>query len=181
MVAPINPLTVTANQVITWDASKSDAITGTQRSQASIALAKVFSNPIGTNLLGNQMIASQITIANAANTTVDLSAAATNVLGSATATIVRVKAASIWLPKYTESATLGSNSTGVTVGAASANAALLFGLSGNARSFDLEAGAMVSWMVPSTGALVTTLKNLYILNNDATNAANVILVLVGTD
>ncbi len=181
MVAPINPLTVTANQVITWDASKSDALTGTQRSQASTSLAKTFSNPIGTNLLGNQCIARQISIANAANATEDLSAAVANVLGDATATIVRVKAASIWLPKYTETATLGSNATSITFGAAAANATTIFGLGGNVASLNLAAGEMISWMTPSTGVLLTTLKNLLIVNNDGTNAANVILVLVGTD
>src|SRR5262245_21400316 len=108
----IDNLTVTINPLVQWSAEKLQ--TGLARLPNNTQATKRFAYTKGVGAgQCNDVYASVRTLAGGANETIDLSAALTNVVGTANVTVARVKWLMIWLLASTDTAP-----DGTTVGTA---------------------------------------------------------------
>lgn len=118
------------------------------------------------------------TIAASGTLTIDLTSFA-DIMGRTGTSMARLKAYHIRLLDVTDDAAIVAQATSVTVGGG-ANAHRL-NQTLNTTTFDLGPGESQEWITPGAAGIVTdgTHKNVKVLNNDATNAAKVLVILVG--
>jgi|SRR5579885_2583139 hypothetical protein len=134
---------------------------------------------------GDELVSFIQSISNSSNTTIDLTNL-TDILSTANTNLARIKGVIIQLLSTSDDSTNGTNCTSITVGAAASNAwtsqsANRGWLATNTSTFDIPNGGAVSFVTPTAnGVLVDgTHKNLFIVNNDSSNAAAVQITLQG--
>ena len=167
-------------------------------SSVSSSLASLSMNPnitgtakftsVGTGANQVNQAASKIySIAASSSTTIDMSAAITNLVNNSTATFARVKVIMIRLLSTTDDATNGTLAASITVGNAASNQFISQSGSGFLSSAtsteDIpNGGGRAFWCSNANGVVIDgTHKNLKIANNDAGLAAAVEVTLVGAD
>src|SRR5262245_4007353 len=125
--------TLTARARFQFEMIPGRTLTGSGNIGLNVAAAKTMTFSLGTGALqGNELYGELLTISTSATNNLDLNGARTNLAGSATVTVARVKAILIWLLATTDTApdgsTTGTACSSITVGAAASNpCALGFG------------------------------------------------------
>ncbi len=135
----------------------------------------------------NQVSSKVFSVAASLTTTIDLSAAFTNVVGSTTATWKRIKAVHIQLLSVAQDSANGTACSSITIGNNVSNNWISqshSGWLGSATSvFDLANGQQLSWSTDNAGGVVVdnTHKILLLTNNDVGVAAAVNITMIGAD
>ena len=179
----LDTLTVTMKPSITGTIGKN--ITGTAYNPITVGVSLVkaglaFSRGIAnTTALGaDEIISSITTIAASGNTTIALNGL-TDMLLQSGVSLARVKGYRIHLLSTSDDATNGTNCSSITVGNAAATP-FPFILNTSTTTFTLNNGEYTEWATPSgAGIVVGSAINIKIVNNDASNAAAVIVTLIG--
>jgi hypothetical protein len=137
------------------------------------------SNANNAALGANELISQIFTIAASGNLSLDLTNL-TDILFQASISLARVKGILIRLLSATDDATNGNGCSGVTIGNATSNGFPMF-LANTTSEMVLGNGEFVCWATPGASGLAVsgTSKNLYLVNNDASNAAKVQITLLG--
>lgn len=190
MAAPITALTASLQCLLTFNAQQTvTGLTKGIRNNDQVTPTATFSVTGAAVANGaNQAYSAITSIGAGSSTTIDLSAALTNIVGSSTATFARLKAILIELVSTAQDSTNGTACTSITFGAAASNQ---FITQSSGRGFlgtttsthDVPNGGFYAFGVDNAaGVLVdSTHKSLKILNNDGAVPAAVRITLIGAD
>lgn len=168
----------------TWTCQTTPASTDYQPQTASAnpkVLGLNFSTGTNTAKAANQIASAIYAIAASGNTVINLQSL-TNVLGTASVALVRLKGILVRLLSVADDAVNGTACSSVTVGNAATNPNLLF-LGGTTPTFTLNNGEHLEWSTPGAAGIAVSPSacNLKVLNNDGANAAAVQVSVIGAD
>ncbi len=181
-VTPQNNLSWTAQNNLTG--SNYNPITNSGRITKQVAYGTSIANAAAGG--ANEFISYLISLAAAANTTVNLQAV-TDILNTANVNLARIKGYEIRLLSTSDDATYGTNCTSIRWGGAAATPQQ-FNLTttdavntANTAAFTVYKGGTVQYFDQTAGGFTNdnTARSLFFLNLDATNAAKVELSLIG--
>jgi len=191
-VAPITSLATTISSIFNSNATQTLPNAPTAFPQfgpsGNITRAVQFTTGTTTARGANQQMAKIISVTAGGSTTIDLSAAFTNIVNASNATFARIKGIRISLLSPTDDSVNGTLASSITIGNNGSND--FISQSGNrgwlgsaASVFDLANGNDVCWKtVSANGVLVdATHKIIKITNNDGAVAAAVMVEFLGAD
>ncbi len=184
-------LTATPQDNMSWVAqnnltgSNYSPITNQGRTTKQVAYTSTIANAAAGG--ANELVSYLVSVTASGNTTVNLQAV-TDILNTANVNLARVKGYSIWLLSTTDDATYGTNCSSIRWGGGTTP--VQFNLTttdaantGNTAAMTIFKGGIVQYFDQTAGGFTTsnTARNLFFLNNDATNAAKIELTLIAAD
>lgn len=187
----LSSLSVTPADNLNWVAqnnltgSNYSPITNQGRTTKQVAFSSTLANAAAGG--ANEFVSYLVSLAASANTTVNLQVL-TDILNVANVNLARIKGYSIWLLSPTDDATYGTNCTSIRVGGGTTPCQLNMTTTdaantGNTAAMTIFKGGISQYFDQTAGGFTVdnTHRNLFFLNNDATNAAKIELSLIGGD
>lgn len=192
-VAPITTLSSSFTGTAQWYAQQTQASGNSVMSPIvsnTNTISKALLNGTGTGAnQANQVAVHVYNVTASSSTSVDLSAAVTNVVNAGTATFTAINVILIQLLSSTAAsgnydATNGTACTSITIDGTVSNGFLSQSgtgwLTNNTSKIDIANGqGLALWGDQSTMPIASTYKILKLVNNDSVNAANVQITIIG--
>ena len=191
-VAPITSLTTTISSIVNANAQQTLANAPTAFPQfgpsGNITRAVQYNTGTTTAKGANQQMSKIISVTAGGSTTIDLTAAFTNIVNASNATFARIKGIRISLLSVADDSVNGTAASSITIGNNGSND--FTSQSGNrgwfgsaTSTFDLANGDDVCWKTVSANGVVVdaTHKIIKITNNDGAIAASVLVEILGAD